>query len=121
MRASPAFGRMSPSRILMVVVLPAPLGPRKPKISPPSTWNDTSDNTARRRLQKCGCTVYVMFWTSIAGMRWLPRFDAHAQALRLVHGGDAAGGVDAEGAPEGILGHPRDQPGGHERLQARRR
>ena len=31
---------MSPVSILMVVVLPAPLGPRKPKISPASTVNE---------------------------------------------------------------------------------
>src|ERR1035437_6278573 len=32
--ACPAVGRMSPSSRRMVVDLPAPLGPRKPKISP---------------------------------------------------------------------------------------
>src|SRR5262249_22076319 len=35
--AAPAVGRASPTRILMVVVLPAPLGPTKPRISPRPT------------------------------------------------------------------------------------
>ena len=34
---SPAVGRISPISILIVVVLPAPLGPTKPKISPSRT------------------------------------------------------------------------------------
>ena len=34
---SPAVGRISPSNNLMVVVLPAPLGPKKPKMAPSST------------------------------------------------------------------------------------
>ncbi len=37
-QARPAVGKISPKRILMVVVFPAPLGPRNPKISPSSTW-----------------------------------------------------------------------------------
>jgi hypothetical protein len=31
---------MKPVMILMVVVFPAPFGPRNPRISPFSTWND---------------------------------------------------------------------------------
>ncbi len=34
MRIEPASGLSSPSMALSVVVLPAPLGPRRPKISP---------------------------------------------------------------------------------------
>ena len=37
MNALPAVGKISPISILMVVVLPAPFGPTKPKISPSST------------------------------------------------------------------------------------
>src|SRR5918911_1571 len=36
-RAQPLVGRASPTRILIVVVLPAPLGPTKPRICPRST------------------------------------------------------------------------------------
>ncbi|MBA7652386.1 hypothetical protein ES703_60220 [subsurface metagenome] len=35
-RAVPEVGSVSPSSISIVVVLPAPLGPRKPKMSPSS-------------------------------------------------------------------------------------
>ena len=40
--ADPAVGAASVHSILIVVVLPAPLGPRKPKISPGSTSNEIS-------------------------------------------------------------------------------
>src|SRR5207248_1466911 len=41
--AVPVVGRKKPSRSRIVVVFPAPLGPRKPKISPSTTSKDTSD------------------------------------------------------------------------------
>src|SRR6266540_6974501 len=41
MRATPADGRNRPISILIVVVLPAPFGPRKPKISPGRTSRST--------------------------------------------------------------------------------
>src|SRR5437867_8143526 len=37
-RACPLVGLDMPSRTLMVVVLPAPLRPRNPKIAPAGTW-----------------------------------------------------------------------------------
>ena len=37
--ARPLVAGSSVARMLMVVVLPAPFGPRKPKISPSATWN----------------------------------------------------------------------------------
>src|SRR5262245_13129638 len=40
-RALPAVGRVMPSSTLMVVVLPAPLRPRKPKIEPAGTCRST--------------------------------------------------------------------------------
>ncbi len=43
------LGRNWPVSTLMVVVLPAPLGPRKPKISPAST-SKVTPSTARRPL-----------------------------------------------------------------------
>ena len=42
MEALPEVGASSVQRMLMVVVLPAPLGPRKPKMVPSSTSNETS-------------------------------------------------------------------------------
>src|SRR5215471_12108256 len=47
----PLVGKIRPMSILMVVVLPAPLGPRKPKISPRRTSSDRS-STARTFLRK---------------------------------------------------------------------
>ena len=41
-RGRPLVGCSSPSSVRIVVVLPAPLGPRNPKTSPASTANDTS-------------------------------------------------------------------------------
>ena len=56
----PAVGLTSPSSIRSVVVLPAPLGPRKPTIRPSSTVKDRSStaSTSPKRL--------VRFETSIA-------------------------------------------------------
>src|SRR5579884_1539153 len=64
--AEPEVGKMSPSSILIVVVLPAPLRPRKPKISPSST--------SRLRLltatTSCFCQTSTYFlvrpWMEIA-------------------------------------------------------
>src|SRR5262245_54754672 len=44
MVAEPLVGRSSPTRILMKVVLPAPLGPRKPRICPRSSSMDRSSS-----------------------------------------------------------------------------
>ncbi len=43
MRALPESARSNAMRMRMVVVLPAPLGPRNPKTSPSPTENDTSE------------------------------------------------------------------------------
>src|SRR5947207_6812686 len=57
--ALPSVAGMKPVRIRIVVVLPAPLGPRKPRISPRSTRKLTSSTAVKRpyRLVRC--------WTSI--------------------------------------------------------
>src|SRR5688572_5316699 len=46
-RPSPSLGASSPVSILMVVVLPAPLGPRNPKISPARTSNVTASTAVK--------------------------------------------------------------------------
>src|SRR5205085_10381399 len=48
MRPPPELGRMSPIAMWMAVVLPAPLGPRKPSISPRSTVSE-KPSSARTR------------------------------------------------------------------------
>ena len=45
---SPESGRMMSRIMRIVVVLPAPLGPRKPRISLGPTSNDRSATTSRR-------------------------------------------------------------------------
>src|SRR2546428_7504296 len=44
----PLVGQSRPSSSRMVVVLPAPLGPRKPKVSPARTENDAPSMPRRR-------------------------------------------------------------------------
>src|SRR5215471_12118101 len=69
-RISPDVGVVSPSRSWIVVVFPAPLGPRRPKISPGATENERSSTACtspkdlqRRRISIAGevtgadCTI----------------------------------------------------------------
>ncbi len=51
-QASPAVAITRPVRILIVVVLPAPLGPMKPKISPDFTSRSTAFTASTGRIQK---------------------------------------------------------------------
>src|SRR2546425_10668891 len=53
MRASPALAWTRPSRILTVVVFPAPLGPRKPNTSPGWTESVRSCSARRRPYALC--------------------------------------------------------------------
>src|SRR5262245_32533960 len=46
-RTSPAVGAMRPPSIRRVVVLPAPFGPSRPKISPGATRKETSATAVR--------------------------------------------------------------------------
>ncbi len=45
--ADPEVGWRRPQSILMVVDLPAPLGPRNPKISPLDTWRSTASTAVK--------------------------------------------------------------------------
>jgi len=47
-QASPLVGRSRVVRMRMVVVLPAPLGPTKPKTEPSSTLKETSRTAVSR-------------------------------------------------------------------------
>src|ERR1051326_2627353 len=58
MRACPPLGRTRPRRILIVVVLPAPFGPRNPKISPGST--------VRFRLSRASVRPYCLVRLAIS-------------------------------------------------------
>ena len=63
MRTLPEFGRMSPSIILMQVVFPLPFGPRRAKVSPAPTSNESNraevsgDRERLRRRLAHSCRV----------------------------------------------------------------
>src|SRR6476469_6683038 len=83
--ALPDVGRMRSSRVRIVVVLPAPLGPRKPKTSP--AWTSRSTSTMPR------CSPYDLVRRSVrmmAGMSVLSRGEADGRrrsaGLELVDG-----------------------------------
>src|SRR6476661_6846450 len=69
MRAVPPVGKTSPMRSFSVVVLPAPLGPRNPKISPSSTARLSGCKARLGRLrQKPTEYVFSRPMVSIAGI-----------------------------------------------------
>src|SRR5687768_2730481 len=77
MRASPLSGSDRPTSIRIVVVLPAPLGPRKPVTVPGSQRNETSETTVRPPSCLVSPSVSIMpadsrpagLPTSVAGLR----------------------------------------------------
>src|SRR5919109_3843224 len=82
---SPLVGYSKPESILSVVVLPAPLGPRKPTISPGATSNEmpstawTSRERRRTRLRSEASTPASRSWTTYVlrkSRRWITEFDA---------------------------------------------
>ena len=74
--ADPEVGAISVPRIRTVVVLPAPLGPRKPNTSPRATLNDTSATAVREPKTL---------------VRWLTSIAAAARRGRLGRPGRARG------------------------------
>src|SRR3954462_8874142 len=88
--AVPREERTNPSSILMVVVLPAPLGPRGPKISPFSTSKETSW-TARTGLpQKPTRKVLERFsarTTACGGKLYAPSMKGCGRLARAPWGG----------------------------------
>src|SRR5262245_37526694 len=126
---APEVGSSSPISILIVVVLPARLGPRRPKISPRATeklTRSTATKSPNARLSSC---------TSIAGASSRRRAAGRSDtgALRLFHpldehvlegrnhlrgwlGGDARPPESRlEVAPGGALLEPQVQPTAEQR------
>src|SRR5580765_3856191 len=67
--ADPEVGKMIPISSLSVVVLPAPLGPRKPNVSPVSTVRFSDFNAGRRFFfQKPTAYSLVRLLISMASM-----------------------------------------------------
>src|SRR5712671_5036526 len=92
-RAEPPLSGKRPVSILMTVVLPLPLGPRKPKISPFSTRKLTSLTAAKlpkRRTRFCAEMAACGMdsgWVAIAlAFRFQFHVGGHA-------GEDATGGI----------------------------
>ena len=59
---SPEVGKLSPQRILIAVVFPAPFAPRKPKISPLQTSKEMSFTAANEPnvLTRCEISIVLM-------------------------------------------------------------
>src|SRR5262249_3620335 len=95
----PRVGLSSPAIMRMVVVLPAPLGPRKPWISPGATSRLTPSTAVK--------DPYVLTSDSTAIMR--------SGRLRPAVRRAVARGAGDLGGPE-VLGRPPDRDGGRARL-----
>src|SRR2546421_8015207 len=86
-RALPLLGRSRPTSILMVVVLPAPLGPRKPNSSPAPTSRSRS-STAVRLPYRLVRSLVASTRSSVEAPRdlSLPRSRGRAEWGQLVSG-----------------------------------
>src|SRR3954454_18319613 len=58
--AFPLVGGRTPVRMRIVVVFPAPFGPRNPRISPDWTWKLTSSTAFRSRYLFERCETSIM-------------------------------------------------------------
>ncbi len=65
----PELGRTIPQTMLIKVVLPAPFGPSRPKISPARTSNDTSSTD----VNGAPATLITTRDGSMAGVIWVDR------------------------------------------------
>src|SRR5439155_2496943 len=115
MRTSPLVGGKMPARMRMVVVLPAPFGPRKPTISPASTRNEMP------RTASTAPKVLVRSRTSIIAWPMLPPgISNRGEQLRgeLVQVRETAGGA-GEVVVEGQVARQGDgaRPGGERGAQ----
>src|SRR5574342_314349 len=107
----PPVGNSSPVRMRMVVDLPDPFGPRKPKISPGATWNEMRSTATK--LPK---------WRSRSSTRtaaWAPYSGSTAGLLRVgvsEHGDEhiLEGGHDTSCAARGEAGRLQRADNGRE-------
>src|SRR3954470_6851212 len=86
----PELGASNPVSILMVVDLPAPLGPRKPKNCPGATRRltpSTATSSPKRRVRD---------WVEMLGARSI-------EASNLAHDGRRASGFGRRGSHTGVL------------------
>src|SRR6185369_8772084 len=98
---------MYPVRIRMVVVLPAPFGPRKPRISPLCTLNETLSTAVR------GPYRLVRFSTSIMALSLVNQSSDTNKASAPKRSNDThRRRKDACGVPSGNLNDPNELAGG---------
>src|SRR5438874_7782799 len=121
MVTSPAVGRSRPVSILIVVLLPAPLGPRKPKKRPRGTSKETSSTATflrkalvRWRTTMAGPGAAVMRMTSTPRPR--PGQCGGRSMRRANRGPPSLLGADGQRVPEHVAGIPTRL----DALQARR-
>src|SRR6266481_2199085 len=92
-RAEPPLSGKRPVSILMTVVFPLPLGPRKPKISPFRTRKLTSLTAVKLAKRRTRCSAEMATSPFVCGAvptASIPRFQFHVGG----HAGkDAAGGI----------------------------
>src|SRR6266571_4294208 len=91
--ALPPLRGKRPVSILMTVVFPLPLGPRKPKISPFSTRKLTSLTAVKLPKRRTRCSAEMAtspFLCGVAATALIPRFQFHIGSHT---GKDAAGGI----------------------------
>src|SRR6266849_4131538 len=92
--ASPPLSGKRPVSILMTVVLPLPLGPRKPNISPFPTRKPTSLTAVKlpKRQTRCSAEMATSpFICGVVATALIPRFQSHV------------GGHASEDAASGII------------------
>jgi len=70
-RALPEVAGRKPDSIRIVVLLPAPLGPSRPTISPRPTWNDTFSTAVRPANRFVSCDTSIIQPSFIATARML--------------------------------------------------
>src|SRR5581483_8902846 len=82
----PAVGRIRPTSMRMVVVFPAPFGPRNPKTSPGRRENETESTMVRRPMifvrfvaTSAGCMRRILYW-------YVPAAAALIAAAVFAHG-----------------------------------
>src|SRR5260370_2264088 len=91
--AWPPLSGKRPVSILITVVFPLPLGPRKPKISPFRTWKLTSLTAVKLPKRRTRCSAEMAtspFVCGAAATASIPRFQFH---IRGHAGKDTAGGI----------------------------
>src|SRR5687768_15471705 len=91
--ALPDVGGRNPVRIFIVVLLPAPLGPRKPTISPFSTSNEMSFTAVKEPY------FLVRYWTLIIGVEKFARLPSPGSRVTIDANSQVTGETGAHKYP----------------------